>query len=279
MGSHGAQVLEALNEALYVTDADGRLQFCNAALARLTGYAAGTLLGHPSPDLYAPEDQPAILDRDDEGRPWYSVAVIQDITARKAPEAALRASEEHLQAALHEKEVLLKEIHHRVKNNPQVVAALLSLQSDQLKDPADVGLFEGPQHRVKSMALTHESLYSSSDLAHLNFASYVERLGTSLVQSSTAKGARLRLRAELEGLAFDVDTASAQPHSERTAHQRAEIRVPRRPGRRHHHCRAGRGRAGHPHSARHRHRVPRRPRLSPDRVPRAPARGDDDAYT
>jgi PAS domain S-box-containing protein len=225
------------------TSLTGQLIRVNRRFCDITGYPEGDLLGRPFQAITHPDDLPRNLDlyhrlqagefpsydmekryvrqdgqivwahltgvlvRDAEGRPSYGVAVIQDITARKAAEAALRASEEHLKAALHEKEVLLKEIHHRVKNNLQVVASLLALQADRLKDPVDVALFEDTQHRVNSMALVHESLYSHGDLAHLDFASYIERLATHLVQASAAEGARLRVRTELEGLALDVDAA------------------------------------------------------------------------
>jgi PAS domain S-box-containing protein len=129
VGHDEIQVLKSLSEALYVIDTDGRIQFCNAALAELTGYPADVLLGRPSLDLYAPEDRPTVLDRRTrafqgepvprlleatflrhdgarlpielsltslrrEGRVVGRVAVVRDISARKQAEAALRASEE-----------------------------------------------------------------------------------------------------------------------------------------------------------------------------------------
>jgi two-component sensor histidine kinase/PAS domain-containing protein len=137
---------------------------------------------------------------DEAGTLLGAVNVLVDITERKQ-------AEEQLQASLHEKEVLLKEVHHRVKNNLQVIASLLSLQSDQLKDHDAIALFEDIQNRVKSMALIHESLYRTGDLAHFNFARYIESLSSHLFQSYAAEASGIRLHMELDDLAFDVDTA------------------------------------------------------------------------
>jgi PAS domain S-box-containing protein len=141
------------------------------------------------------------------GQAQFVIGMLEDITERKLAEAQLRAGEERLKAALHEKEVLLKEIHHRVKNNLQIIASLLSLQSDQLKDPDDLVLFEDTQHRVKSMALIHESLYRTGDLARFNFARYIDSLCTDLLQSYGNGASHIRLHTELDELTFDVDTA------------------------------------------------------------------------
>ncbi len=137
---------------------------------------------------------------DETGKLLGAVNVLVDITARKQAEA-------QLQASLHEKEVLLKEVHHRVKNNLQVIASLLSLQSHQLKDHDTIALFEDIQNRVKSMALIHESLYRTGDLARFNIAGYIESLSSHLFQSFAAEASGIRLHLELDDLAFDVDTA------------------------------------------------------------------------
>ena len=129
-----------------------------------------------------------------------AVNVLVDITERTQAEA-------QLQASLHEKEVLLKEIHHRVKNNLQLIASLLYLQSDHLKHPEDLALFEDTQNRVKSMALVHESLYHTGDLARFNFARYLERLTSHLCQSHGAERAGIRLHMALEEVVLDGDTA------------------------------------------------------------------------
>jgi len=97
------------------------------------------------------------------------IGVARDITARKQ-------AQDKLTASLKEKEVLLKEIHHRVKNNLQVIASLLNLQSQHITDKDSLAMFQESQNRVRSMALIHESLYTSEDLSHIDIASYIHSL-------------------------------------------------------------------------------------------------------
>ena len=100
-------------------------------------------------------------------------AAIRDISDRKLVETKLRSS-------LKEKEVLLKEIHHRVKNNLQIVSSLLNLQMEKLSDTKAIELFKESQNRVRSIALFHEKLYQSRDLGRVEIAEYLKGLASGL---------------------------------------------------------------------------------------------------
>ena len=95
-------------------------------------------------------------------------------------ELGQRAAEEQARHSLEEKEVLLKEIHHRVKNNMQVIVSLLNLQSEHLKDEKAIVLLQESKTRIRAMALVHEKLYQSSDLGQIHFGEYIQSLAEEL---------------------------------------------------------------------------------------------------
>ncbi|AFY46655.1 PAS domain S-box [Nostoc sp. PCC 7524] len=118
-----------------------------------------------------------------------------------------RQIEEQIRASLKEKEVLLREIYHRVKNNMQMVSSLLNLQASSIEDPTILKLLTESQRRVKTMSLIHERLYRSKNLARINFATYIPELVNNLVQSYTSTHSRIRVKLEVADLELDLDTA------------------------------------------------------------------------
>ncbi|MBM3284914.1 MAG: PAS domain S-box protein, partial [Candidatus Aminicenantes bacterium] len=126
--------------------------------------------------------------------------IARDITERKR-------AEEKIKASLQEKEVLLKEIHHRVKNNLQVISSLLNLQSRSISDPQFLQILRECQNRVRSMALVHEKLYQSRDLSRINFSEYIRNLAIHLFHVYEVDSSRVRLKHEIEDILLDVNTA------------------------------------------------------------------------
>ncbi len=133
--------------------------------------------------------------------------LIQEIADRKKVEEALRKSEEKIKASLREKEVLLKEIHHRVKNNLQIINSLLNLQSRDLRDKNSLAIFEKCKHRIDSIALVHEKLYQSENLANINFKEYMDTLATRLFNAYSARIPSVALRIEAANVFLDVGKA------------------------------------------------------------------------
>ncbi len=119
-----------------------------------------------------------------------------------------RHAEEQIKSSLKEKEVLLKEIHHRVKNNLQIICSLLSLQAKEIVDDPKAGqTFKESQDRVKAMALIHERLYQSPDLAKIDFAGYVRSLTGNLLRSYRVNANAIRLNLEVDSVPMNLDVA------------------------------------------------------------------------
>ena len=112
-----------------------------------------------------------------------------------------------LQASLQEKKMLLKEIHHRVKNNLQIIASLLDLQSDLLTDPQVLSAFTESQNRIRSMALIHEQLYQSADLMRIDFGKYINDLVYSLFNAYESHSYGIISTIEVDEIPLNVDAA------------------------------------------------------------------------
>jgi two-component system response regulator len=125
---------------------------------------------------------------------------MSDITRQKQ-------NEEKIEASLKEKVVMIKEIHHRVKNNLQVIYSLLNLQAGYVRDPDAQAMFKECRDRVKSMALIHEVLYRSKDLAKVSFADYVKTLVENLYRSYASQSSQITLKIDVKDVMLELDTA------------------------------------------------------------------------
>jgi len=228
-------LFEHANDAIFLIDLNGVHIRVNKKAADLTGYEMEELVGKSVRDLVVPREYSdaenklrgllegktfplyerifrkkdgtefpievnVALIRDGEGRPLCVQSIVRDITDRKRKEGALRT-------ALLEKELLLKEVHHRVKNNMQVVSSLLSLQKQFINDPALSEVLRESQRRIKSMALVHEKLYQSQDLSQVAFGNYIRSLVAHLVTSQQNQEDQIIIHFDLEDLFFDIQTA------------------------------------------------------------------------
>ena len=128
------------------------------------------------------------------------VLVSRDITESKR-------AEERLKASLREKEVLLKEVHHRVKNNLQVIASMLNLQSGYVYDDLCRVALRDSQNRIRTLALIHEKLYSSEDLAEIPIKEYIQDLTSSLFRSLTSVSESVTLELDVADVLLDIDSA------------------------------------------------------------------------
>ena len=229
-----AALLDMAPEAILVLDVDGRILSWIRGAEETYGWTRGEALGKSAHELLQtsfPKPFPEfwrelmevgrwqgellsrrrdgskivvesrwVIQRDRQGRPKAVLEIDRDVTEQKAVQDLIRDS-------LLEKEVLLKEIHHRVKNNLQIVSTLLELQSKLIVDPRDLRTFKESQDRVRAMALVHEKLYGSNSLARVDLPSYVRSLVGHLVEVYGVDRKRVDVRTEVEDISFSIDKA------------------------------------------------------------------------
>jgi two-component sensor histidine kinase/PAS domain-containing protein len=138
--------------------------------------------------------------RDQQGQVLYYEGMLEDITEQKL-------ADEQLHKSLAEKELLLKEVHHRVKNNLQVISSLLSLQSSATSDRKALEMFMESQDRVRSMAMVHERLYQSPDLASIDFSEYVQSLVSHLCRVYASAARPVNVQVDIRTSSLGVDEA------------------------------------------------------------------------
>ncbi|HUH66243.1 MAG TPA: PAS domain S-box protein [Syntrophales bacterium] len=137
---------------------------------------------------------------DDAGDVKGAVHIMYDVTERKRAEEQIRES-------LGEKEILLKEIHHRVKNNLQVIMSLLRHQAEYAQDQRIHDIFLESQSRIKAMSFIHEKLYQSDNLAKVDLRDYISSLAKSLFSTYKVNAAQIKLAVDADGISLGVDTA------------------------------------------------------------------------
>lgn len=142
----------------------------------------------------------AFLVRNQEGVIYRFAGIAEDITNRKL-------AEQQIQASLQEKEILLKEIHHRVKNNLQIISSLLNLQAAYIKDAQALSCFKESQSRVRTIAFIHEQLYQSNNLSQINFAEYLQNLVGNLFRTYGVNSSHISYQINVEDVFLSVDIA------------------------------------------------------------------------
>lgn len=218
-------------DLLCIASFDGYFKRLNPAWTTTLGYSIKELLGKPFIEFSHADDRAAKLaefeklkqgissayfenrylckDGSYKWIAWSTVpfpeeglvyAVGRDITEQKKVEA-------QIQASLEEKEVLLKEIHHRVKNNLQIVCSLLELQSQCSRDAQVIAMFKESQTRIRAMSLVHEILYQSNDLGNLNFSEYIREISLNLCISYGYSSKNLQIQSHPETIFINLDTA------------------------------------------------------------------------
>ena len=228
------RLFESAQEGIVMSDPDGKVIRVNSEFKRLFGYKQKEVLGRNVDELVVPKRYikngisitnkvaagenvrfEAVRQRKDgklmdvsvlgspivaDGKVVAIYAIYRDITERKR-------AEEKIRSALNEREVMLREIHHRVKNNMQIISSLLRLQSRQIKSKKTLDLFNVGQNRIRSMALIHETLYQSSDLAKIDFSDYIKRLTTHLLSTHRAGMELIRMKLDVRDVCLDINRA------------------------------------------------------------------------
>ncbi len=226
--------IEGAQEAIVMADNDGKAQRTNKEFTKLFGYTQKETEGHFLDELIVPDELKesaqsitenvakgkrvsfeALRQRKDQtlidvsvlaspivigGKQVGTYGIYRDITERKK-------TEEQIKNSLKEKEILLQEIHHRVKNNMQIISSLLNLQSRHIKNKQSLELFKSSQNRVKSMALIHERLYQSKDFNRIDVADYVRGLINHLFITFGINKEVISLKINIKNLFLNVDTA------------------------------------------------------------------------
>ena len=228
--------LEATGNAIIITDRDGTIEWVNQAFTALTGYSKAEAVGKNPRDLVkSGSQQPAMYtqlwDTIVSGRSWqgelvnrkksgelydeemlitpvlddsrriaHFIAVKNDVTERNN-------SRKQLEASLAEKEVLLREVHHRVKNNMQIISSLLNLSAENLGNSESSRIIGELHRRIDTMAIVHEQFYQAQNLSRIDFSVYLGELTSSIIEEMGATPGNPEIRYALEPLLLNLESA------------------------------------------------------------------------
>lgn len=223
--------IETTTDGIMIIDTAGQLHYVNPAYCKMLGYeSASALLETPWYRHHPAEEIPRIREEifpQLQSQGYWSgdicgqrkdastfiqelsmnltengeiVGVCRDISERKQ-------AEEQLKASLEEKELLLKEVHHRVKNNLQVISSIFSLQSQALEDEKALAILEESQNRISSMSLIHEKLYQAANLTNIDFAEYIYDLAHHLLASYNVNPDWIQTEMNIESIPLNLDSA------------------------------------------------------------------------
>ncbi|MGB9837631.1 MAG: histidine kinase dimerization/phosphoacceptor domain -containing protein [Methanothermobacter sp.] len=203
-------VADNISDGIAITDESDTVIYWNRALEEITSTGRDDAMGRKIPEicseviLEARGDDEFLIEGERVVQisrfsimPGLRAVLVRDVTEA-------RRYEESLISALRERETLIREIHHRVKNNLQIISSLLNLQKPYIKDPEDLRIFEESQTRIKSMAMIHESLYQSETLSEINMRKYISRLVTEILSTYGASGIVSDIKVEEVSLDIEV---------------------------------------------------------------------------
>ena len=231
------QIVEAAPNAMVMVNLTGRIEMVNAQAEQMFGYARGEMLGRPV-EMLIPErfraHHPASGEAFFANAGAMPTATGREVYARRgdgtefpveirlnpidtddgpmvlsaiADISHLKQEAERVQTALREKDVLLGEIHHRVKNNLQIVCSLLELQWARVTDPVALEMLRDSQNRVRSMALIHQTLYGSKDFSRVDFAVFIAALLPAITESHNVRSRGIAIRVDVEPIRLPIDIA------------------------------------------------------------------------
>jgi len=226
-------LLDAIPDLVYLKDKNGKNLIVNKAYADFLGLKKEEITGKKDQEFLDAELAEQCRQSDEEVFKKKDLVTVDEITKGSSTETVffntlkspifdnkgnvkrlvgisrdlttIKKKEEQIKKSLKEKEVLLKEIHHRVKNNMQIISSLLNLQASITKDPNIKQKFTQTRSRIKAMALVHERLYRSSSLSKIDFSNYIHTLSTHLMSLNRTSERGIKLHFNLDEIYLDIN--------------------------------------------------------------------------